>query len=359
MKLIRLSLSRVAGYITNHRLTFTLFLLGITLSSLVFIYFYGNALKTQIAEAENDANYRVFEVFFEENIPLSEDALSLLDSYGIIEVSTRCPATLPEELAKRTPSPTQLTVTAARYNQELLGYPLFTADQLTQFGVLIDKMYGSQLEEILINDTLLPVLGTVNNGSGVIFASMETYLAAFGQTSHLSYQLAEIPTAEEIAEISQRLMEAFPENAGMIVPDFFIQSDQQQSFSELLSAALLYIVSILCFLFLFKYLLDQNRMENIICQMTGASRKQVFGMILLEVAELAGGACLIAILIHSSFYNVFFGKLNTTEVWITYSLGDYLIILVTTVILSLITALPFLIACLQDTPIGLKAKYDT
>lgn len=78
MKLLRLSFLRIASHIRTHRLTFCLFFVGAMVSSFVFLYFYGNAMKSQIAETENNVSYRMFEVCFDENVPIQEGQLHVL-----------------------------------------------------------------------------------------------------------------------------------------------------------------------------------------------------------------------------------------------------------------------------------------
>ena len=83
MKLLRLSFFRIASHIQRNRMTFCLFFVGAMLSSFVFLYFYGNAMKGQISERENNVSYRMFEVCFDENVSLREAQLHVLDDYGI------------------------------------------------------------------------------------------------------------------------------------------------------------------------------------------------------------------------------------------------------------------------------------
>ena len=101
MKLLRLSFFRIASHIQRNRMTFCLFFVGAMLSSFVFLYFYGNAMKGQIAEHENSVSYRMFEVCFDENVSLREAQLHVLDDYGIEEVFTSCQVTLQEDLADK------------------------------------------------------------------------------------------------------------------------------------------------------------------------------------------------------------------------------------------------------------------
>ena len=118
MKLLRLSFLRIASHIQTHRLTFCLFFVGAMVSSFVFLYFYGNAMKSQIAERENSVSYRMFEVCFDKNVPIQEKQLHVLDKYGIEEVFTSCLVTLPEELSEKQFEGSLKEVTAALNDYE-------------------------------------------------------------------------------------------------------------------------------------------------------------------------------------------------------------------------------------------------
>ena len=136
-----------------------------------------------------------------------------------------------------------------------------------------------------------------------------------------------------------------------------METDHQMARNDQINAALLYVVSLVSFLFLFQYMEEQNQMENVVYQIVGAKRRQIFGMILLEVGVLAAVACLLTEVLHAVFYEPVFSKLNMTETWITYSVKEYGVILLLTVMLALATAVPFFVSCLREPPVGLRRKY--
>lgn len=362
MKLIRLSLSRVWDTMTNHRLTFVIFFLGAMLSSFVFLYFYGNAMKQDIAVTENRVEYRMYMVSFSENVPITEEQLHLLDRYGVKDVQAGCSVTLPEETLAKLPGGTVPRVYALLNNGERLtgneGGRDMTEEQLAQTGLLADKNYGTDCTELVVNGIPFPVLGSLEHTGGMLIVSIPTYLRFFGAVDYLLYVTEDILTKQEQEEALQLLEEAFPTMSGYLAPDFFQESDREEEQGIQVHAGLMYVVSLLSFLFLFQYLQDQSRGENSIYQMVGCKRSVLFAVVLMEVAVLAAAAGLITCLIHAAFYDSIFCKLNMTETYIPYSAGDYLTIGGITVGLAMVTSLPFLVACLRAAPIGLKNKYE-
>ena len=357
MKLLRLSFFRIASHIQRNRMTFCLFFVGAMLSSFVFLYFYGNAMKGQISERENSVSYRMFEVCFDENVPLREAQLHVLDDYGIEEVFTSCQVTLPEDLADKQFAGMPQEVTAALYDWRTTQPDLFSSDIQGKTGVLADKIYGNDRTSMEINGIDFPILKRLDSGSGVLYVPLATYLQYFGETDYLVFQTKEILSPEEIQAANEQLKTAFPEASATLFPDVFMETDQQLARSDQINAALLYVVSLVSFLFLFQYMEEQNQMENVVYQIVGAKRRQIFGMILLEVGVLAAVACLLTEVLHAVFYEPVFSKLNMTETWITYSVKEYGVILLLTVMLALATAVPFFVSCLRETPVGLRRKY--
>jgi len=186
---------------------------------------------------------------------------------------------------------------------------------------------------------------------------LATYLQYFGETDYLVFQTKEILSPEEIQAANEQLKAAFPEASATLFPDVFMETDHQMARNDQVNAALLYVISLVSFLFLFQYMEEQNQMENVVYQIVGAKRRQIFGMILLEVGVLAAVACLLTEVLHAVFYEPIFSKLNMTETWITYSVKEYGVILLLTVMLALATAVPFFVSCLRETPVGLRRKY--
>ena len=106
----------------------------------------------------------------------------------------------------------------------------------------------------------------------------------------------------------------------------------------------------LAYSFLLYYLVDSLRTENVISRILGASKLQIIAMVLSETVVLALVANVIGVIIHSVFYDMLFVNLNL-ETHIQYKMGDYALIIVTLLLLSMLTAIPVLLKMLRVSPI--------
>lgn len=354
MKLFRLALLRIGGYMKNYRLTFVLFFLGAVFSSLAFTYFYGNALSHRLANAENQSDYRIFDVYFSENEKISTDQLHVLDSYGILDVNVSCAVSIPEAYKKDLP-PAPPCVSALLYNGERYqDEPLYTADVLETDCIIVDKTYISHIDDFKINGTQFEVAKTSDSGMGKIYAPIKTYMKYFGSANFISFYTKDILSEEETQSAAEQLKRTFPNAAEIVSPDAYTQEGKTDQAANILRTSLMYMLSLFSYLFLFKYMIDCSRAENVVYYLTGASKRKVFSLIALETVILSAAASLSAIFIHTTFYDSFFCKLNMTQAMITYALRDYLFILLSTVLLSLLTTIPFIISSIRHTPITLK-----
>lgn len=354
MKIFRLAIMRIGGYIKNYRLTFILFFLGAIISSFAFTYFYGNSLTHRLANAEDSPDYRIFEIYFSENEKINIDQLHTLDSYGILDVTASCSVNLPEAYKKDLP-PIPFSVTAFLHNgANYQNEPLFTADELETECIMVDKNYINFTDDFKINGMQFNVTKTFDSGIGAIYAPIKTYMKCFGSANAISFYTADILTEQEIMNATKQLKETFPNAAEIVSPDIFIRDGKDDQASNMVHTSLMYIISLFSYLFLFKYMIDCSRLENIVYYLTGASKRKVFSLITLEVVILSTVSSLISILIHAVFYDSFFYKLNMTTTMVSYTLSDYLFILLTTVFLSLLATIPFIISSIKHTPITLK-----
>lgn len=359
MKLIHLALIRIGGYIKHYRLVFILFFLGAVISSFVFTYFYGNTQFLRNDKTENSFLLRLFEVYLPENQPIQPEQLHLLDEYGISEVELRHTCVLPEETLERLPPGVPTYVTSFLYNLEKEGNgPLFSPEALTQGRLIVDKAYGEGVQSLTIDGQDFPVMDTVTHGMGVIYAPIQFFMEEFGSVYYLSFQTETILSREDMEAAYSRLQEAFPDAGQIIAPSQYIEVTQDLQTSGLARNALTYVVSLLSFLFLFKYMLDCSKLENVVSYIVGANKRSVFAILTLETILLSAAASLCAILIHAAFYTDVFSRWNQSDTPFTYTALDYGVILLSTVVLALITTLPFLFASLRNTPVHLKGIYE-
>lgn len=358
MKLLRLSLFRMVGYLQVHRMMFLLFFVGTMLSSFVFLYFYGNSLKYTVTVGDNDPEYRLFELFLPEGTPVTEEQVNLLDHYGIDEVSLATTAVLPPELASKVPEQAYLEVMTARENGEKIGLLLFTPEQKEKGGILVDKIFGYDLEEMTVNGKVFPVAGTIDHGNGGIIVPTNLFLQEFATANSISWITSDILSEREIEAAVEEINTAFPQQEGLYTPEEALAEAAEVQQKEILQAGLMYMVSLLSFLFLFQYLQEKTRTENAIYQVLGADKGTIFFLVFLEIGLLAFAACGLTSLIHAIGYERLFSRLNMMEIYIPYTLTDYLIVLAATTLLSLVTAIPFVVSCLRQSPVELRTRYD-
>lgn len=361
MKFFRLVFVRIIGYIQNFRLVFFLFFIGAVVSSFAFIYFYGNSLKYQVSTSENSEDYRIFEVYFSSNEEVSIDQLHVMDQYNILDVGVTCLVDIPEKYDHNVPENIPRTMGALLNNGDALSTTdssgisgIFNKNELNKTNVVIDKIYGNNIKNIEINGINFPVSDTLDNGTGVIYAPINTYMQYFGTANYITFLTANILNEQEIQEAKECLEKAFPAASEIVAPDIYIQIDKDEQTSNIIATSIMYIVSLFSFLFLLKYILDCNNLENSMYYLIGAKRTKVFLLIFTEAAVLSIVSTLIAIFIHSFFYEDIFQHFNMTQTPILYRTFDYIFILLITVSLSLITTIPFIFASLRDTPINLK-----
>lgn len=125
---------------------------------------------------------------------------------------------------------------------------------------------------------------------------------------------------------------------------------------EILRLCLVYIIGFAGCACLFKYMFDLNRYENIVYSIVGASKLKVTKIMFLEAAVMSISSIIIAIILHISLYDCFFSFINRQE--IVYSFGDYCIIALFSLILSLLTLIPFFIPYMKNPIMKSKTRYE-
>ncbi len=125
---------------------------------------------------------------------------------------------------------------------------------------------------------------------------------------------------------------------------------------EILRLCLIYIIGFIGCAFLFKYMFDLNRYENIVYSIVGASKLKVTKIMLLEATIMSIISIIIAIVLHITLYNCFFTYINRQE--IVYTSWDYLIIGIFSFVLSLLTLIPFFIPYMKNPIMKSKTRYE-
>lgn len=348
-----LALLRIQTYARKNTLIFCLFLLGAVLSSLSFLFFYGNSMADKRNVARNSLSYRTFTLYGDRNWTM-EDLQSLWDSAsGSIDVRVSHTVELP--VASEYP---ELSVQAFLNNNAGVyfyqGQTSFTPEQLEQDCVIAPSNSGDSLN---LEGTEFPVVGRTHHFSNdVVFIPIRSFLEHGFSPDSVELILDATPTRKENNHILERLAVLFPETS-IADPYQSIRADQSRNPGGMAMTSGIYLISILSFLFLFQYLIQENSYENVVYSLVGARKSSVVGIACMELTLLSGGSALLAGLLHAALYKPLFVHINIYGE-VPYTLGDYLLCFFLTVALSLAALTPFLATYTRRSLAEMKRQFQ-
>lgn len=348
-----LALLRIRTYARKNTLIFCLFLLGAVLSSLSFLFFYGNSMADKRNMTQNSLSYRTFTLYGDRNWTM-EDLQSLRDAAsGSLDV--RVSHTVEFPAVSEYP---ELFVQAFLNNNagvySYQGQTSFTPEQLEQDCAIAPSSVGDSLN---LKGTEFPVVGhTRHFDNNVVFIPIRSFLDHEFSLDSVELILDTIPTRKENNRILERLSALFPETS-IADPYQSIQADQSRNPGGVAMTSGIYLISILSFLFLFQYLMQENSYENVVYTLAGAKKSSVVCIACMELSLLSGSAALLACLLHAALYRPLFAQINIYGE-VPYTLGDYLLCFLLTVLLSLAALAPFLTAYLRRSAAEMKRQFQ-
>jgi len=355
MKQLRLTHQRLMTHASQNKMLFLLFFIGMTLSLLFFIYFYGNIVPYKTQEYSSALSYRQFSLEFPEENFFNKEALSVFPENEVQDIMVSCNIEIQgidsnNLLIEASPI---LSAMLNGNNGNIVYFDLFDNSNSHLDAAILSKDFG-QLDEIMIGGYPFTVVKQINNmANNVVFIPPEAYFDKGFPIETLTYSFYARPSPEKEKELHDQLRIAFPDSIFMQSPSDFVAYENEESANAIGAISLMYMVSLLSFLFLFKSLLDESSYEDSVFLIAGASRKKVIGVILTELICITFiGFCLAGFL-HRIFYDTIFVPLNIYEN-IRYHFSDYLLIAALSSILSVLTSVPFIASYMRKTAIELK-----
>lgn len=348
-----LALLRIRTYARKNTLIFCLFLLGAVLSSLSFLFFYGNSMADKRNVARNSLSYRTFTLYGDRNWTM-KDLQSLWDSAsGSLDVRVSHTVELPA--ASEYP---ELSVQAFLNNNAGVyfyqGQTSFTPEQLEQDCAIAPSNFGDSLN---LEGTEFPVVGRTHHFSNdVVFIPIHSFLEHEFSPDSVELILDTIPTRKENNRILEQLSILFPETS-IADPYQSIRTDQSRNPGGVAMTSGIYLISILSFLFLFQYLMQENSYENVVYTLAGAKKSSVVCIACMELSLLSGSAALLACLLHAALYRPLFAQINIYG-QVPYTLWDYLLCFFLTVALSLVALTPFLATYTRRSLAEMKRQFQ-
>lgn len=192
--------------------------------------------------------------------------------------------------------------------------------------------------------------------NNVVFIPIRSFLEHEFSLDSAELILDTIPTRKENNRILERLSALFPETS-IADPYQSIRTDQSRNPGGVAMTSGIYLISILSFLFLFQYLIQENSYENVVYTLAGAKKSSVVCIACMELSLLSGSAALLACLLHAALYRPLFAQINIYGE-VPYTLGDYLLCFLLTVLLSLAALAPFLTAYMRRSAAEMKRQFQ-
>lgn len=356
MKSLYLVLSRIHSDFLKNKLMMTLYVIGSILCVLVFIYFYSNIqiLFQEYNDFIQSCDNRSYMVSLSSSCTLTSDDLSFLDGIDGIENI---------KLMGMYKQGSNVYTLNTYSSVEYIKRELLNENEVS--GLL-------QLAEDSLNDNVI-FTGSKENTltvDGIIFKNiytdtalcnympLNTFIRNGFSANSIAIVFSQYPSVSESSVFKNLLRESLNK-----YPIDFIKTPYDNNASylynellyEILRLCLIYIISFIGCAFLFKYTFDLNRNENIVYSIVGASKFKVTKTIFLEAVVMSIGSIIAAIILHTSLYDSFFAYINCQE--IIYTFSDYCIIGLFSLILSLLTLIPFFIPYIKNPIMESKIRF--
>lgn len=377
MKTLEIVFTRIYYDFKQNKSVFTVFLIGCLLCSLSFIFFYGNQLSLKIYEGSDQEMLNEYTINFSE--PASyEDIVNspLIKSDIVLDVEIRYDLSRAEIPMKEMNIPEVAEFDDGTYR---ISSKLYGKDELLQEmgrvkftdaerkegkdvvilpsevseGIPYDIEIG---DKIMVSGRKYEVVG-MSSMSCVFYIPPETFKKGGYTVDSMEIVTSEHMSRSEINQFVADIQEAFPNGVIHHSPLEYFEIAEQNLSSEGFYIICEFIVVSLSFMFLMKYIIDSNNAENIIYSMVGATKKRIFAVIMLENTVIYGVVAAVACVLHKLLYDSFFNQINVSP-GITYTLVDYVMIVLAVVVLSCIVSLPFVFSCLKNSIIKNKNKYS-
>lgn len=381
MKTLKLAFSRIFTYFSENKMIFILYLIGTITCVVMMIYYYGNTLTYKTGANNDDISFRLYSVDFIKPEEVTNETLEKLksfeQSYGIQDIilysvldkngnDTMEPKYTVDydnngnksytfEGDEKSPSyylsspdnidDNVIILESYLHNNNNVMYnpkaDIFTDKQLNQNVAIAPKGKSGSLKiqgqdfEIIRNESVSDY--TIPIGK---------YFDSKVRTSKIEICVSERFSKNMMFRYGDFLNNLFAQlypnnNISVTTPEAFYGIEDNGIQQEFALIIIVFIVSVISFMFLLKYLMDSNRRENSIFMMVGAKKKHILIINFLENIILTVFCTAVAITLHAIFYNSLFSKINIYDN-ITYSLQDYAIIALVSIGLSIIVQIPFI-----------------
>lgn len=374
MKFCRLIMHRIRQYFKTNKLVFLLFLLGGITCAVTFIFFYSNVLAPVKAEGRENAIYRTYVVTFEAPKTPAEIVdeqlnmlhfrdilfLHLIEEENLDRIITVDGQALQFEPGPGSGSRPDRIVSSLHDDAELnpvMGRNQFTQEERQGKPAVVlpaHSHWPKDAEKISLYGKTFAIVGSEYSINMRI--PFRSYQSMQLLTNRIYITLGQNPSAVENRKMIASLKNLFPES-DIIDPSGAIRDDYMQAAMATALISAVYLLALISFLFLMKYMIDQNRRENIIYSIVGASRRNVIAILFADIFVLTSLTILGGTLFYLLFQIVLFDRINLAY-GIRLSGIDFLVIYLLMIGLSCLASIPFLWKYRKDSLITSKNQSE-
>lgn len=354
MRNLLLAVMRIKDDFVNQKLMMTLYTVGSVICILVFMYFFANVptLIQQYIALLNTPYNRTYSFLLKEETEITLSDFDFLKDYDIENIGL---VFNPHDTG------TYLAVTSAEYltrgglTQEQADAIFADGNYILQIQNNNTPFYHNKAplpETLTFNGTEFKVIDDIaevkyTNMWYTGLMSLDSFVKNHFKTSDIYIVLKSSLSPRDSSELIALLSKGFEDKGISAISDPLTDDPTERQRGELLgkilNITLLYIICFIACAYLFKYVFDSNRYENTIYSLIGASKRRVVIIMLIDAAVLSAASFAIAAVINLLFFG--------TEV---YNIFDYLTIAVFTLILSILTIIPFFVVYIKNPLIKTK-----
>lgn len=341
MKMIAMVLSRLSIYMKKSKAIFVLFCIGGVTSGLMFLYFYGNVLPFVRERSQTDFSYRKYTV----TLPEAEVIFEIEDKLGSVKPAIEAVKIKKQfEAAQLDPRLTQGGYVTS-YGAVMKGnypevYEIGTVPgnsgrpSVALPGMMVSQLYGMTSVELFGQEY---EISGYDNLSDCIMMPLDTFLTITDYADSFLFITEQRLDIEEERAFIQSLEKLFP---GASVESTNSSGSAVTFINMTAIIFVIYLSSLLSFMFLMKYMSERLYQENVVCAIVGASKDRILALTVIEAFVLTILCLGTAFLLHVGLYPAVFVHLNIVEN-IYYGPADYLAVFFMSLLATLICLIPF------------------
>jgi hypothetical protein len=366
MKYIYFYFTRLKQYFLSNKLIFILYVIGSFTSAIVVIYTYTNLIAYNRVVLDNDVynyyinsdyGYKINENVEKLNEFINEEKELLWATLSIdFDVTEKSDLFLNENIYIATSLNDD-------FNWQHSGRIEFNEDEKNGYVKSIILPINS-INPLIINDIIGKKITIFGEEFTII--GLHDYYISYIIIPYKIYNNLNLNFKNVNICFDKPLEESSILKFNNIIKDYFHKSNvkmpntpddyyRNSFFGNMIGILIIYLISMISFVFLFKFLLESRNYENLILSLCGASKRKISLFVLMDNIILNSLVIIGAIFFYSIFKRSLFDYISLKG--IALFISDYLIIFLSLMITGLLITVPFLIKFYNNDLMDLKKYY--